>query len=340
MCKMKKALTVLLAILVFCNVLPASAKTPKKNIYAYFINGREIDRLAEALPTLVSYGTNAVILDESVFHYRTEAQTAALCAELKSKGISPYIRIQVWYKDDHWISPLTQPGFPVFRQDIVDQQKAVITDYLKLGFSGIVLDDVLFPGTAEKYGTENACSAITETVKQLNEAAKGTDPGAVLAVMVKPDIEGRNRIDYGQDVAEISKNADVVIPMMYIDIERWSAKEMTRMIGKFVDTIQPGTKPVVALHTYNALNNDEPLSYQKLFDDVKSAVRSGSNGVMLWQLGLSEIIDFTKLSSMPGTGDHAPLALPAAAALLSSCVFLWLLCFERRRSRKARQIRF
>jgi hypothetical protein len=270
---------------------------------------------------LVSYKIGNIFLNEYAFTKYTDNVVKNWVNEASKFGIKVHIWIQAFYYDGTWINPIdtsTQKYNQKYFDSIITRAKK----YLSLGVGGIHLDYLRYPGTAYKYSYSNGVTgtkAITEFTKQMKEAIKTINPNAIFsaALMWETTV---NAYYYGQDINELGKYLDVVIPMIY----RYNQKglidpgaDWIRKTAEWFSKNSGNAEVWGGLMTYKPLNQEETkiqwLSSSQLSEDSEFLLKGGVSGIVFFRLGIANLFDLSTLSNKdsnsstgsPSTGNNS-----------------------------------
>lgn len=266
----------------------------ERRIGGYYVNGVDFDNFYSQIDELANKGLNSIILSKGIFNYKTKEEVKQLITELHNKNIVVHYWMQVWYEGG-WISPLTDPNDQKFRQDLVNLRKTEAEDMLDLGYDGISLDYIRFGGTAEQYGVDKATAAISETIKQLNETVKAKNKNALITASMMADSIAENRKFYGQDIYEMSKYLDAIVPMVYKGNYKTDTAWIKQRTSEFRNASN-GAEIWSAVQSYRNDSDPSPLPIDELTEDAQAAVDGGATGVILFRYGLSEFLSYNNLN--------------------------------------------
>ena len=272
--------------------MPSSgSKTVKINLNTkgngYWVFGGDMKNVD--LSALAAKGTSDIFLNYYAFTKWGKSDVESWIAEANKKGIRVHIWMQTFKKDDSWINPVTQSSkLPA----IIEEAKYYAS---VKGVSGVHLDYVRYPGTNQNaaHDTNGGTKAISNFVKNAADAIHSVNPNCIVSVAVMPETTN-NVYYYGQDMAEISKYVDVVIPMVYKGNYKKTTSWITTTAKWFVDNSN-GAEVWVGLQAYKSDDDYTKLSTSEITKDCQAALSSKASGVILFRWGYTNFVDFNNL---------------------------------------------
>jgi hypothetical protein len=240
------------------------------------------------LSLLVEYGIGNVFIHEDIFK-RSDARS--WIKEAAGKGIKVHIWFTCFYdvKNKKWINPVS--GGKV-NQAYFNKMITRAKTYVKYdGVAGIHLDYLRYPGTA--YQTNGGTKAITEFVRQLNVAVKAINPKIILSAAVMPETYN-NDYYYGQDIPQLGKYLDVIVPMIYEGNYKANNAWITSTTKWFVQN-SGGAEIWGGLQGYYSDSNTKKLSVSALKADVSSVLKGGAPGIAIFRWGTANLFSLLNL---------------------------------------------
>ena len=242
-----------------------------------------------SLQTLKERGTKQIFLHSHAVSSYGESAVASWIAQAHKYGIKVHIWVQVFY-DGTWIRPMKTDGTPDY--GYMKKRASMAVRYAKIrGVDGIHLDYVRFGGTAHLYN--DSAKAINYVVKKTCIEVRKVKPNCIIsaAIMPEPDMM---LYYYGQDIPTISKYLDVIVPMAYKgNYEKTTPwiKEVTKFFVKQSNGAQVWT----GLQSYSSDDNVKRLPHSLLLKDAKTAKKGGASGIVLFRIGITNLLDFNKV---------------------------------------------
>ena len=227
------------------------------------------------LETLKKNGTTDLFLNYYAFTTHGETKTKNWIQQAASKNINIHIWMQCLY-DGEWINPVKTPS-------IIDKKVKEAQKYSKIpGVKGIHLDYIRYPGNA--YKTEKAAETITNMVKKIKKAIP---ENILLTCATMP--ETSNKYYYGQDLPELNKTLDAILPMQY----KGNYQAGTNWLATTTQQLSKQANIWSGLQTYKSDENPTPLTTTELQNDIKTCLQNGATGTILFRYGLTPKIQFT-----------------------------------------------
>lgn len=192
------------------------------------------------------------------------------------KAATMNIRVHAWIQclkdNDGWHQPNPQTQTRIIQK----AQKA-----MNLGFQGVHLDYIRYPGTAYKY--RDAAGQIENILRGVYGRLKTTHTNIFISAAVMPEMQ-TNFYYYGQDYKRMGQWLDAIIPMAY----KGNYKAGRNWIQKVIEYIRNETNAQVwaGLQTYRSDSDPTPLPPNELKEDMKTAISAGAKGCILFRYGL------------------------------------------------------
>lgn len=242
-----------------------------------------------SLKTLKSKGTKQIFLNSYAFDVYGKKTVTSWIAKANKYGMKVHIWIQIFY-DGKWIKPLKKDGSLDYTMMKKKVAKAVYYAKIK-GVAGVHMDYVRFGGTAHKY--DNSVKAINYFVKKVCVEVRKVRPNCILsaAIMPEPDM---NIYYYGQDIPTMTKYLDVIVPMAY----KGNYAKNTAWLKDVTKTLvsqSNGAQVWTGLQAYKSDSNVKKLTLSQLLKDAKSAKSGGAKGVVLFRIGVTNLLNFNKV---------------------------------------------
>lgn len=242
------------------------------------------------LKTLSNYGVKNIFLHSNSVKNYGKAAVETFIKQAKSNGIKVHIWMQIFYNDGKWVSPVNNDG--TYKYDLFNEKIKLAKEYASLkGVAGVHFDYLRFPGTAYKH--TNGAAAVSYFTKQCSNAVHGVNKNLIVSAAIMPEPSSMKHY-YGQDVSEISKSLDVMIPMVYKGNYNAGTSWITKVTQAFVKQSK-GAKVWTGLQTYKSDADVTKLSASALLKDAKAASSGGAVGVVLFRYGLVNMFNFSKL---------------------------------------------
>lgn len=241
------------------------------------------------LNDMAKKGVNQIFLNEYAVTLYGKSGVSDFALKAKALGINVHIWMMT-FNDGDWISPVTSSGkykYSLFNSIIKDAK-----DYASIkGVAGIHFDYIRFPGTAYKH--TNGADAITYFTKTACEALHKQNPSLIVsaAVMAEP---GAMTYYYGQDISEMSKHLDWIIPMVYKGNYNQNSAWIKSVTSYFVKQSN-GAKILTGLQGYYSDDYVKKLPTSQLINDAHNAANGGASGVVVFRYSLFNMINFKNL---------------------------------------------
>ena len=263
-----------------------------KSLYTSKYNGFWLfgaDMKKVNLNDMAKNGVNTIFLNEYAVTLHGKSGVSSFATQAKSLGIKVHIWMSTFYDGD-WISPVTSKGeykYSLFNSLIKDAK-----DYASIkGIAGIHFDYIRFPGTAYKH--TNGVDAVTYFTKTACEELHKLNPSLIVSAAVMPEPSSMVYY-YGQDISEISKYLDMIIPMVYKGNYGQGASWIKSVTEQFVKQSN-GAIILTGLQGYYSDSNVKKLPASTLINDADYALCGGAQGVIVFRYSLFNMINFNNL---------------------------------------------
>lgn len=241
--------------------------------FGYWVFGRDMNNVN--LKTLKNNGVTDIFLNYAAFKTHGESKVLSWIEDAKKNNINIHIWMQCFY-DGEWHNPA---------KTNLDAKINEATKYANMkNVKGVHLDYVRYPGNA--YKTTNADKAITNFVKTI----RNKNPNTFLSCAIMPENEGKYY--YGQDINELGKIVNAVVPMQY----KGNYNAGTNWLASTTKNFSAKASLWSGLQAYKSDDDTTLLSVNELTNDINTCINNGAQGVMLFRYGLSQNINFPKNS--------------------------------------------
>ncbi|MBQ2832832.1 putative glycoside hydrolase [Methanobrevibacter sp.] len=255
--------------------------------YGFWLFGADMKKVN--LTKMANYGVNQIFLNAHAFDLYGKEGVASFSTQAKSLGINVHIWVQTFYSGG-WISPLTKNG--TYNYALFDSIINKVKDYASTdGVAGIHFDYLRFPGTAYKYA--NAVNAINYFMKKACDELHNLSSSLILSAALMPEPSAM-KYYYGQDISELSKYLDVIIPMAYKGNYAKTATWIKTVTAEFVKRSN-GAEVWTGLQGYVSDNNSNKLEVSTLIKDTNYAGIGGATGVVVFRYSLFNFFNYTEL---------------------------------------------
>ena len=239
--------------------------------FGYWVFGRDMNNVN--LKTFKNNGVTDIFLNYAAFKTHGESKVLSWIEEAKKNNINIHIWMQCFY-DGEWHNPA---------KTNLDAKINEATKYANMkNVKGVHLDYVRYPGNA--YKTTNADKAVTNFVK----AVRNKNPNTFLSCAIMPENDGKYY--YGQDINELGKIVNAVIPMQY----KGNYKAGTSWLASTTSNFTKKAKIWSGLQAYKSDDDTTLLSNDELSNDIKTCLDNKAEGVLLFRYGLSNNFNFNK----------------------------------------------
>ena len=241
------------------------------------------------LKTLKQKGTKQIFLNSYAFDLYGKKTVTSWIAKAKKYGISVHIWVQIFY-EGKWIKPLKSDGSLDY--NLMKKKVSKVVYYSKIkGVAGVHMDYLRFGGTAHKY--DNSVKAINYFVKKACAEVRKVRPNCIISAAIMPEPE-MNKYYYGQDIPTMTKYLDVIIPMAYKGNYHKNTKWLNTVCKSFVSQSN-GAQVWCGIQAYKSDNDVTRLSHSQLVKDAKSCMSGGAKGVVLFRIGVTNLLNFYKV---------------------------------------------
>ena len=251
----------------------------------FWIFGRDMKSVN--LNAVAKKGVNQIFLNGyAVTLYGKNAVSQFAC-KAKNLGIKVHIWMETFYSDGKWISPLNKDGTCNTKlfNSIIKKAK----DYASIkGVAGIHFDYLRFPGTAYKHA--NGAGAISKFTKTACEALHKKNPSLIVSAAIMPE-PSSNKYYYGQDVPEMTKYLDMIVPMVYKGNYGKGSTWIHDVTSALVKQSN-GAIVLTGLQGYYSDSKVKSLPVSQLINDADYAGMGGASGVVIFRYTLFNMIDF------------------------------------------------
>lgn len=243
--------------------------------FGYWVNGKDMDSVN--LETFKKNGVTDIFLNFYAFTVHGEKKVLEWIAKAKKNNIDVHIWTQCFYNGG-WINPKTAN---------LDSKLKEIKKYAGLNnVKGVHLDYLRYPGNA--YKTSGGADAITNFVKKV----RSQNPNTFVSCAIMPEEEGKYY--YGQDLAALGKIVDAVLPMQY----KGNYNASTQWLGTTTKSFSSKATIWSGLQGYKSDNDTTTLSSNELLTDIKTCLKNGAKGTILFRYGLSPNINFNNIEGV------------------------------------------
>ena len=242
------------------------------------------------LKKLSKLGTKHIFLLHTSFAKYGKTKVINWIKKAHKYGMKVHIWISVFYKDGHFIHASSKSGkFNYKHMNSIIKKVKYYAGFKEV--DGIHFDYIRFGGNAYKY--KNSVAAVNYFVKTACQSLRSVNPAIVISAALMPEPYDM-KYYYAQDYSTMSKQLDIVVPMIYKGNYHASAKWIKKTTKTFVKKSK-GALVWSGLQSYYSDAHVKKLPYKKLFKDAKAAKSGWAKGVVLFRWGLSPLINFKKL---------------------------------------------
>ena len=242
------------------------------------------------LKALASKGTKHIFLHAYAISAYGKSSVESFIKRAHSCGIKVHLWMQVCCVGETWVSPVNDDGS--YKHGFIKQKIREAKRYAKIsGVDGIHFDYVRFGGTAHLH--KNSDEVITYFVKKASTQIHKIKPNCIVSAAIMPEPSMMSYY-YGQDVPQMSKYLDVLMPMVYKGNYHQTRSWVTSVTKSFAGQSN-GAQVWTGLQSYYSDNNARKLPQSVLVKDSKAAMKGGAKGVVLFRIGISCNFDFRKV---------------------------------------------
>jgi transglutaminase-like putative cysteine protease len=278
---------------------------------AIWVYGKDMSTVN--LKTLADDGINNIFLNYAAISLNGRQAVVNWVAQANKYGINVHIWMQVLYHGGFQNPIDTSTGginTTLLNSDI---QEAI--EYASIpGIRGINLDYMRYPGTAYKY--TNGTQAVTYFVTQLVSAIKNVNSSLLVSGSLMPETTN-GAYYYGQDVTQLGKYLDILVPMIYKGNYNQDSAWITSTTKWYVSH-SSGAVVWVGLQSYVSDSDTTKLSTTALAQDVKAAYDGGAYGVSVFRYGLVNLIDFNNYNTTANTSTANTVSINSIASAATS----------------------
>lgn len=269
-------------------LIKIKVKSPMAKGYAYWVNGKHMKKVK--LSKLKACGTKHIFLLANAFSIHGKTAVKSWVKKSNKYGIKVHIWMQVFYSGGKWVHSVDSNG--KFKHSFFNKKIKQAKYYARIkGVSGVHLDYLRYPGSAYKH--DNSARSITYFTKKCCAEVHKVKPNAIVSAAVMPEPSAMIHY-YGQDIPQLSKYLDVVVPMAYKGNYHAKTPWIKSVTSSFVKQSN-GAQIWTGLQTYKSDSNTKMLSYSELFKDAKAGMNGGAKGIALFRYGLTKFLNFKKL---------------------------------------------
>lgn len=242
------------------------------------------------LKNLAKKGTKQIFLHVHSIYLHGKSAVVSFIKRAHHYGMKVHLWMQVFYSGGKWVCPVKPDGS--YRIGFMNNKIALAKQYAKIkGVDGIHFDYVRFGGTAHLYNTSTA--AVNYFIKKATLAIHSVRPNCIISAAIMPEPSAMHYY-YGQDVPEMSKYIDVLLPMVYKGNYGKNTAWIKSVTKTFVSQSN-GAQVWTGLQAYLSDSNAKKLTQSELVKDARAAKEGGAKGVILFRIGVSCIFNFKKV---------------------------------------------
>ena len=254
--------------------------------YGYYVFGSDMKNVN--LKSLADGGTTDLFLNYYAFEKHGKSAVESWIKSANKLGMRVHIWMQAFYEGS-WVNPVAGGSY---NYDYFDEKIEEAKYYAKInGVSGIHMDYLRYPGNA--YNTGGGTSAISKFTKLITEELHKINPNLIVSAALMPETTS-NSYYYGQDYSALSSYLDVVMPMIYKGNYGKSTSWIKSTAKWYADNSR-GAKVWSVIQAYISDDDAKKLPIAELNTDIRSAISGGSDGVILFRYGLSNLANFNDM---------------------------------------------
>lgn len=245
-----------------------------------------VDNDAAGLKAIKAKGYSHIFLSEYVFDLYAPDMVRGYIGKCKENGLAVFVDMQALYGDDGWINPVKADGS--LNNTAIDNFTYRAEHYVNgYGVSGIVMDNLRFPGTA--YGTRGATSAITLFCQHVHIVSQDVLK-VPLAVTLMPEKDDNARY-YGQDTKELSKHAEILIPLLYRGNYNTGRGWYAPTLEWYLNELDPSSSCEIwpAICSFVSDADDTPLTEEEMRLDLAALAEADIDGFSIFRYGIGTL---------------------------------------------------
>ena len=263
--------------------------------YGYWLNS--IDMFDVNLTDMSEHGVTDLFLSYYAYTRYNQSTVESFLASAKAEDINVHIWTQIFYEGT-WVKPLNDG---VINQEFFDEKIKELEIYANTpGVAGIHLDYIRYSGSDFDDNSEDyteRMEAVSEFVRQATRRLREVNPDIILSAALMPNYEYLETY-YGDDIGVISENMDVIIPMVYVGNFRGNATWVEETTQWYVNQSR-GAEVWTGLQGYTVNDINEvyisKLPHSQMSMEIKSSLKGGSNGAIVFRYGVCDNIDYVNL---------------------------------------------
>ncbi|MCQ2972983.1 MAG: hypothetical protein MJ209_06960, partial [archaeon] len=263
----------------------------------YYVQKQNVEQVD--FKKLADSGVDILFLSSASIAQYGQERIQKFINDAHSYGIEVHLWTSV-YNDGGYISPVNEDES--INYEFIFDKSDLIVSWLDLcvNFDGVHLDHCRFAGGA--YNHPNGIAAITECVDIITNTIKKFYPDLIVSMTLMPERQV-SATHYGQDITELSKIVDVVVPMAYKGNYQ-SPNDWIGNVAKWYQEKSQGADVWIALTSYYSDDDSRLLTPDELLENAQSAVDGGSSGVIFFRYGYCNDIDFNDIDTHNITPSH------------------------------------
>lgn len=234
------------------------------------------------LKSLADHGTKHLFLHAEAVSAYGKSTVVSFINNAHRYGIKVHLWMQVCCVGESWTSPTNKDGS--IKYWFLNKKINEAKSYAKIkGVDGIHFDYVRYGGTAHNY--KNPDRALNYFSRQASSELHKINSNCIVSAALMPE-PSMMMYYYGQNVREMSKYMDVLMPMVY----KGNYHQNTPWIKSVTNTFAKqsnGAQIWTGLQSYYSDNNVNSLPHSVLLKDAKAAKEGGAKGIVLFRIGIS-----------------------------------------------------
>ena len=217
---------------------------------------------------------NNIYLHSNIIKKYNNKQIQDFITQCHKKNIKVHIWVSVFRYDDTFHEPNTL---------IVYQRLNFIKECANIpNIDGITLDYIRYDGKNPSTVKEQI---ITDFVKEAHKITQNKN--IQLSACIMPEKDQSAKL-YGQNIQELSKHAEVMMPMIYKGNYGKNTAWITETTKWYKKESQCQVIPIIL--TYKSDKDTSTLSNTELKTDIKSVYDGGADGCSLFKYGFVDVI--------------------------------------------------